>query len=260
MIDESRWQARHEEHSTCDIEISTISALADWLSTRLHTVLLPTLAALFGLPARRLTAREVFIVKYSAVAGGQPELPLHRDGYTFSFNVRLSDAFEGGGTRFDSIGLVLTPECLGDVLFHCGQMLHGGAPVVSGTRYILVGFVEVNDPDVREIIAAEDELAEELHAEQYVEQEQLEAEETRSELAAERPPNHYEPFSHTADGGAGSAVSGACSDERARDYATLARYWQTATRDAAASVAGLDDRVALPNSVAAVSTVASPPS
>jgi hypothetical protein len=67
--------------------------------------------------------------------------------------VLLADpsTFEGGGTELVSLKTTVRPECIGDVFMHCGQMLHGGASVSAGVRYILVGFVEVllapNDPD-----------------------------------------------------------------------------------------------------------------
>ena len=146
-----RWgTARHEDFSTTDIECSTVPELAAWVAERLRTTLLPTLAALFDVPASRLEARECFVVQYSTA--GQRALPLHRDGYTFSFNVLLSGGFGGGGTLFDALGVV-RPDRMGDCLFHCGQMLHGAAPVTgSKSRYILVGFVEVVEPDVREAI------------------------------------------------------------------------------------------------------------
>ena len=36
---------------------------------------------------------------------------------------------------------------VGDLLCHCGKMLHGGGQVTHGVRYILVGFVEVLPPN-----------------------------------------------------------------------------------------------------------------
>ena len=60
-------------------------------------------------------------------------------------------AFAGGGTRLETLGIDLRPDAVGDVLLHCGQMLHGGAPVTRGVRYILVGFVEVEAPFSQEL-------------------------------------------------------------------------------------------------------------
>ena len=114
------------------------------------------MAALFELPVSRLLARELFVVKYSADAGGQHSLPLHRDKYSLSFNVLLSDPswFEGGGTRLETLGVTVQPEQAGDVFMHCGQMLHGGATVTKGVRYILVAFVEIMNPSIAEEVSA----------------------------------------------------------------------------------------------------------
>ena len=120
---------------------------------------------------------DAFIVKYSvAEAGGQPGLGFHRDDSELSFNLLLSDPntdFTGGGTAFvlDGPGQPAahggggdeelnqgesdahasssgtTPEATlvaparGEMLSHFGRLSHAGNPVVSGTRYILAGFV-----------------------------------------------------------------------------------------------------------------------
>ena len=95
---------------------------------RLQSTLLPTMAALFELPVSRLLAREVFVVKYSADAGGQPSLPLHRDKYSLSFNVLLSDPawFEGGGTRLESLGVTVRPVITPLATDHLPESTSGG--------------------------------------------------------------------------------------------------------------------------------------
>ena len=55
-----------------------------------------------------------------------------------------SGCFSHGGSGAG--GPVISHETLvsggrGDCLLHCGQLLHGGAAVTSGTRFIVVGFV-----------------------------------------------------------------------------------------------------------------------
>jgi hypothetical protein len=96
--------------------------------------------------------------------GGQPGLPLHRDGSLLSFSVLLSraheGAFAGGGTRFphlavadashddaasprrvaDAHGVVRLRQ--GDACVHSGGVLHGGEAVTAGRRLLLVGFVD----------------------------------------------------------------------------------------------------------------------
>ena len=225
--------ARHEDYATRDIEVSTIPALREWVAPRLASTILPTMAQLFGVTLARLAAREVFIVKYSAEPEPEPQpqpqpqtqreeenvgtqveaasceathssLPLHRDGYELSFNVLLSEpeSFEGGGTRLESLGLTVQPERVGDIFMHCGQMKHGGAEVTRGLRYILVGFVEICDPSVRDQIADEDEEAREGEEEE-------EEEEDSDDIAEETPGNE------------------SMEAVRREDYETLRRYWAT---------------------------------
>lgn len=153
-----RWNAgRHSDFATYDIEVSTVPALVDWVVPRLHTTLLPTMAALFELSVSRLVTREIFIVKYSA--DGQPELQEHRDKCLLSFNILLSDPsdFEGGGTHLTALGKTVHLRETGDVFMHCGQMLHGGAKVTRGTRYIIVAFVEVTGSCIEEEVSDSDD-------------------------------------------------------------------------------------------------------
>jgi hypothetical protein len=155
------------------------------------------MSVLFGVPAARLSIREIFIAKYTA-SGGQQALVAHRDGSIFSFNVLLSDPateFEGGGTDFETLGITVAPG-VGDVILHAGQMLHGGARLIRGTRYILVGFVDVVAPDVHAVI----ERAWVLRVAE-------EAEVGAAEF--------------------GAAVQESCADDESEeDYAALGRYWR----------------------------------
>ena len=197
-------RARHKEAATVDIEASRVPVLNEWVAGALHRTLLPSLAQLYGIAAHRLVAREVFVVRYDAAPGGQRSLPLHRDGYAFSFNILLSGEFEGGGTRFPTLGLAVRPK-VGECLMHCGQMMHGAHAVTSGVRYILVGFVDVSGPSLRELVAEE----------QQQEEQEQEHEEEEEEKEKEKE----------------AAVDGAQEAARQRkfDYVTLSRYWAAAT-------------------------------
>lgn len=153
----SGWSStRHKEYPTRDLEVSEHPVLRNWLGPQLHNILLPTMSALFEVGMERLAVREVFLVKYSAAPGEQKSLPLHRDGYDLSFNILLCDpdTFDGGGTVLKSLETTVQLESVGDVFLHCGQMLHGGGEVTWGTRYIMVGFVEIVGPSHRDWAAA----------------------------------------------------------------------------------------------------------
>ena len=87
-----------------------------------------------------LAPRDLFVCKYEP--GGQAELPAHVDDSLLSFIVQLSDGFEGGGTWFAGLGQSM-PIDKGHVCCHASGVLHGGHPITSGVRYILVAFVIV---------------------------------------------------------------------------------------------------------------------
>jgi predicted 2-oxoglutarate/Fe(II)-dependent dioxygenase YbiX len=69
---------------------------------------------------------------------------MHHDGSFLSFNVLLSDTsdFEGGGTYFDD-GLTSHLE-QGDILIHSSRIKHSGLSITKGTRYLLVGFLNLD--------------------------------------------------------------------------------------------------------------------
>ena len=139
---------RHQDYAAQDLELSNVPGVRDWMAAQMSSVILPTIAELYQLPPERLLALDVFIVKYSVDV--QPGLELHRDSQSFSFNVGISDDFEGGGTRFETLGQTVKMDGVGNMLMHCGRMLHGGTAVTAGLRYILVGFVQVVEPTLTE--------------------------------------------------------------------------------------------------------------
>jgi len=97
----------------------------------------------------------LFIVRYCASSqrpGGRG-LELHKDGTALTFNVCLSpeEGFTGGGTYFpansaDVDGLLVKPKP-GCCLIHDGNLKHAGNEVVSGQRFILVGFYNADGHD-----------------------------------------------------------------------------------------------------------------
>lgn len=97
----------------------------------------------------------LFIVRYSAASGrpGGRGLKLHKDETALTFNMCLSpqDGFEGGGTYFpasssDVDGILIRP-CPGHCLVHDGNIKHAGNDVITGDRYILVGFYNADGRD-----------------------------------------------------------------------------------------------------------------
>ncbi len=52
----------------------------------------------------------------------------------------LNDDFEGGNTRFPAIDYAVTPQCGKAILFP-SRYLHGGEPVNSGEKFILISWI-----------------------------------------------------------------------------------------------------------------------
>ena len=177
---------RHKHYPTTDIAVTPhTAALHAALSPIVTSTILPTLANHYAFAASELRIRDLFVVKYEAGAAGvQDRLNPHRDGNLLSFSILLSKPtdFDGGGLRFHSLG----PECdacspsahrmgcprcngvgrltiphvgRGDLTAHCGKLLHEGAPVVRGRRYVVVGFVIVDSPRVNAEFLANSRVA-----------------------------------------------------------------------------------------------------
>jgi procollagen-lysine,2-oxoglutarate 5-dioxygenase len=83
-----------------------------------------------------------FVVKYSME--GQRELTPHHDASTYTVNICLNNEFEGGGCYFIPQQHFLEHKQIGHVSMHPGRLTHyhEGRPITSGTRYILVSFIE----------------------------------------------------------------------------------------------------------------------
>lgn len=136
---------RHANYPTTDIPLAELPQTLDWFrNNALPSVVYPFLGQCFGfvLPdPSALRCVDAFVVKYNAT-GGQCELKPHRDGSVLSFNIALNSLseYEGGGTWFDGIQTSIRSD-KGHLLTHASGLLHGGHPITSGVRYILVAFV-----------------------------------------------------------------------------------------------------------------------
>ena len=122
-VNEHGWStSRHRHHPTTDFAVDEAPALDLWLRPLVQTVILPVMARLYAFEeeGERLSIRDLFYVRYDAAA--QDRLSAHRDGTLLSFSVLLSEPgrdFEGGGTRFSSLGGAC--EACG-----CGSAASGG--------------------------------------------------------------------------------------------------------------------------------------
>jgi len=99
------------------------------------------LSKLFDIEKYLLGIKEIFIAKYTPQ--NQSKLEKHEDGSELSFVIALNDSYKGGGTNFvkDDIGTIKLKQ--GDCVVFSGRETHEGLPVISGTRYILTGFIDI---------------------------------------------------------------------------------------------------------------------
>jgi hypothetical protein len=153
---------RHGNYPTTDLPLIELPQTLQFIRRTLLHRIYPNLRSQFStyLPApQNLRVADGFVVKYDA-NNGQKELKPHRDGSVLSFNIALnpSSHYEGGGTWFASIPSSSSPttDCestkviqleQGQMLSHASALLHGGHPITSGIRYILVAFVILEDYD-----------------------------------------------------------------------------------------------------------------
>jgi len=162
---------RHATYATCDFPVEDCPALQDFLDDECQVTeqiwqLLTTYygggggSSSSGLEYDDLTYLDFFVAHYEAATTTttsmestttMDRLEAHRDGSLLSFTITLSppEDFDGGGTFFEALKQndnengVVRPDRAGDVVLHCGKLLHGADVVTRGSRTVLVGFVDV---------------------------------------------------------------------------------------------------------------------
>ena len=119
----------------------------EWFNERLETTFFPLLAHLFpeviSSPAA-LRAHSVSLLKYNS---SHPRTDVHIDNGILALTVAMTqkDQYVGGGTFFEHMGEEVLQMEVGHGTFRPGSVRHGGHPVTSGTRYILGGFLLLED-------------------------------------------------------------------------------------------------------------------
>jgi hypothetical protein len=133
---------RHVKYPTTDLPIENVKPIFPFIVETFKTIADKIKKSYNLNDDIKLNFVDVFIVKYKH--NEQSFLELHKDGSFLSFNILLSnqDDFEGGGTYFDD-GLIMTQE-QGDLTIHSSKIKHAGLPITKGTRYLLVGFVNID--------------------------------------------------------------------------------------------------------------------
>ena len=138
---------RHKSYPTTDVSIysmnETLMPFVSWMNSTVESRIYPLLSNKFDVPSGSLYMRDLFVVKYNE--NGQTQLPEHRDNSKLSFNIALSSHgvdFLGGGTHFSLINRTISID-KGSMLSHDSGLYHTGMRITSGTRYIIVGFVNL---------------------------------------------------------------------------------------------------------------------
>jgi hypothetical protein len=150
------WQKkRHNNYPTTDLNLVTDNFSKEdqeWLGDIMDRRLAPTVSRIFSVPTSSIRANDMFVVRYDGGGKRQAFLKKHTDNVHISFNLLLNDDFQGGGTQFwnrntDQAFAHVHPQRVGQFLVHGSQLEHEGMPVQKGTRYILVGFLAVDNID-----------------------------------------------------------------------------------------------------------------
>lgn len=86
-----------------------------------------------------------FMVRYRP--DEQPSLRPHHDSSTYTINIAMNRKeidFTGGGCRFVRYNCSVLDQVQGTMLMHPGRLthFHEGLTTLSGTRYIMISFID----------------------------------------------------------------------------------------------------------------------
>lgn len=117
-----------------------LDAIRDEFDEQMNAVLKPLVNQLYGHNLTEHAGTQV--VHYTPGGHYRPHSDvglLTKDRY-YSVLCYLNDDFDGGGTRFPALDYCVAPECGKAVIFPSGY-LHGGEPVASGEKYVIVSWI-----------------------------------------------------------------------------------------------------------------------
>lgn len=142
---DSRLEGGYENVPTRDIHMNQVGYEQHWLFF-LREYIRPVQERVYtGYYHDPPQAQMNFVVRYKP--NEQPALRPHHDSSTYTINIALNKPgidYEGGGCRFVRYNCSITDSRLGWTLMHPGRLTHyhEGLPTLSGTRYIMVSFVD----------------------------------------------------------------------------------------------------------------------
>jgi len=132
---------RHDNYPTTDLPVKELKNVYTFFNILFQEKITKILRECYNLNDVEFTFNDIFIVKYNEKQ--QNFLEMHSDGSFLSFNILLNNEneFKGGGTMFED-GLVMNSK-QGDLIIHSSLVKHSGLQVYKGTRYIMVGFINL---------------------------------------------------------------------------------------------------------------------
>ena len=142
-VEKNGWKNDHfKQYPTYDLQLSKLNGVHDYFLKYELTKIMKYIEQSYCLPDEvRFHISDLNIIKYSDNL--QLNLESHVDSGFLTFNIALNgkNEYEGGGTYFDD-GITVNID-KGDMLVHCGKVIHSGLTLTKGTRYILVGFINI---------------------------------------------------------------------------------------------------------------------
>ena len=128
----------YENHPTQDVQLYEVGLDKMWEKI-IELYIAPFIHEEYSYETKDINL--AFVVKYSM--DGQKELRQHHDASTYTVNVCLNDSFEGGGCQFVKTNQTIKNKDVGSIIIHPGKLTHchRGLPITSGTRYIMVSFI-----------------------------------------------------------------------------------------------------------------------
>ena len=142
---------RHYSVPTTDQPLATLPGACAAFNAAMGDAIAPLLHQCFPgtCGGAAVAVHDAFVVKYDA-AGGQASLPMHRDQGMLSLTLALNGPpqFTGGGTAFEPLHAAGQPPLCpppGHVLAFNSSLMHGGAAITGGVRYIIAAFLYVKE-------------------------------------------------------------------------------------------------------------------
>jgi hypothetical protein len=142
-------------YTKMDMPCNEVQSLAS-ISNQIMRDIILIIGHVFGKPkaASKLkprSSKEPHLLLYQKVNDKEEHtgVEMHYDGCAVTFNLMLSDLDEytGGGTYMRAMRTTVKLR-IGQCLVHPGELYHCGVDIGSGTRFLIVGFLDGFDPKI----------------------------------------------------------------------------------------------------------------